>query len=287
MKQANAEDLTISETLIERDMNMEQQAETLKSIVRDKYTEIAQEAKPGDGCGCGCGCNTEYTIDMASDYTKLEGYNPEADLGLGCGIPTEHAGIREGDTVLDLGSGAGNDVFVARRLVGERGKVIGVDMTKAMIERAEENKKKLGYTNVDFRFGEIENMPVESDTVDVVVSNCVLNLVPNKEKAFAEIFRVLKMGGRFSISDIVTRGSLPKAVLSVAELYAGCISGAVTKESYLSIVEHAGFAGVKVVKEKGIAVPDDLFLKHISRSELASYKTTGGILSVTVVGEKR
>jgi len=267
-------------------MNMEQQAETLKSIVRDKYTEIAIEAKPGDGCGCGCGCSTEYTIDMAGDYTKLEGYNPEADLGLGCGIPTEHAGIREGDTVLDLGSGAGNDVFVARRRVGEKGKVIGVDMTQAMIERAEENKKKLGYTNVDFRFGEIENLPVESGSVDVVVSNCVLNLVPNKEKAFAEVFRVLKKGGRFSISDIVTRGSLPKAVLSVAELYAGCISGAVTRESYLSIVERAGFSGVKVVKEKEISVPDELFLKHISSSELRSYKSSGGILSITVVGEK-
>lgn len=265
---------------------MAQQAETLKSIVREKYTEIANEAKPGDGCGCGCGCNNDYTIEMAGDYTKLEGYNPDADLGLGCGIPTEHAGIREGDTVLDLGSGAGNDVFVARRLVGERGKVIGVDMTEAMIERAEENKKKLGYINIDFRFGEIENMPVESDSVDVVVSNCVLNLVPNKEKAFAEIFRVLKKGGRFSISDIVTRGSLPKAVLSVAELYAGCISGAVTKENYLAIVEQAGFKDVKVVKEKEIAVPDDLFLKHISRSELRSYKSSGGIFSITVVGEK-
>ncbi len=189
--------------------------------------------------------------------------------------------------MIDLGSGAGNDCFVARALVGEKGKVIGIDMTEAMIEKARLNTEKLGYTNVEFRLGDIEKMPVTADKADVVISNCVLNLVPDKNKAFAEIFRVLKPGGHLSISDVVLEGNLPEKLQQAAEMYAGCVSGAIQKEDYLKIIADKGFKNTTVQKEKAISVPDEILLNYLSRQELADFKETGaGIFSITVYAEK-
>jgi SAM-dependent methyltransferase len=264
--------------------------DAIKQVVKEKYSEIAKQGKPHKpSCSCCCpdsAADVDYTF-FSEDYSKLEGYNPEADLGLGCGIPTDAAKIKPGDTVIDLGSGAGNDVFVARRLVGETGRVIGIDMTESMIERARENNKKLGYQNVEFRFGEIENLPVEDDTADVVISNCVLNLVPSKLKAYQEISRVLKPGGHFSISDIVLTGTLPAKIQSAAEMYAGCVAGALKKEIYLKNIRKAGFSKISVVKEKPMTIPDTMLSQLLSVEELNAFKNSGSvILSITVYGEK-
>jgi arsenite methyltransferase len=224
---------------------------------------------------------------MADDYTKLEGYNPDADLGLGCGVPTEFAKMSEGYTVIDLGSGAGNDAFVARRIIGESGKVIGIDFSEAMIEKARTNVAKLGFNNIEFRQGDIEKMPVTSNKADVVISNCVLNLVPNKENVFKEIFRVLKPKGHFSISDIVLVGELPAKLQQAAEMYAGCVSGAIQKNDYLSIIERTGFTNITLQKEKQIVIPDEILLQYVSQTELEELKKSNlGIYSITVFAEK-
>src|SRR5205085_10044803 len=181
-----------------------------------------------------CGGEEVYNI-MADDYSKLEGYNPDADLGLGCGLPTQFAKIKQGDVVIDLGSGAGNDAFIARHETGETGKIIGIDFSTPMIDRARKNNETRGFNNVEFRQGDIEHMPVADNTADVIVSNCVLNLVPNKEGVFKEIFRVLKPGGHFSISDIVLVGELPANIKNAAEMYAGCVAGAIQKDEYLQL----------------------------------------------------
>lgn len=240
-----------------------QTPEELKKIVKDKYTQIAEQTRGANASSC-CGATTSccgddmtYTI-MADDYTGLEGYVPEADLALGCGIPTEYAGIRPGMTVLDLGSGAGNDVFIAAREAGPTGRIIGIDMTGQMIEKANANKAKLGIENVEFRLGEIEQLPVDDNSIDVVISNCVLNLVPDKATAFSEIFRVLKPGGTFTVSDIVVDGDMPEALRSVAELYAGCVSGAERRQDYLAHITRAGFSETSIPIEKPIHIPDDV-----------------------------
>lgn len=263
----------------------------LKKTVRDKYAEIANQSKDQNLSSC-CGatsacCGDDVYNIMADDYSRLEGYNPDADLGLGCGLPTEFANIKEGDTVIDLGSGAGNDAFVARRLTGEKGKVIGIDFTDPMIARARANAEKLGLNNVEFRQGDIEDMPVTSNKADVIVSNCVLNLVPNKHKVFSEIYRVLKPGGHFSISDIVLEGPLPEKWKEVAELYAGCISGAIQKKEYLSIIEESGFKNITLQKDKTINIPDDILANYLSAEEIAEYKKgTTRITSITVYADK-
>lgn len=262
----------------------------LKEIVKEKYTIIANQNKEQNETSCcgstNCCNNVDYTI-FSESYEKLQGYNSEADLGLGCGLPTEFAKIRKGDTVIDLGSGAGNDCFVARALTGEEGEVIGIDMTPAMIEKAVQNAKKLGFTNVKFRLGDIENMPVTANKADVVVSNCVLNLVPDKEKAFAEIFRVLKNGGHFSISDVVLQGNLPEQLAKDAEMYAGCVSGAIQKSDYLKIIANSGFKNITVQKQKPIMIPDEILLKYLSENQLEEYKKSNiGIFSITVYAEK-
>src|SRR3990170_8520325 len=197
-------------------MHTQETSEQLKSIVKEKYSTIALQSKEANAsscCGASCGCSTIDAEIMAEDYSNVSGYQSDADLGLGCGLPTEFAQIKEGDTVIDLGSGAGNDAFVARSIVGEKGKVIGIDFTEKMIEKARINVEKLGFNNVEFRYGDIENIPVVDNTAHVVVSNCVLNLVPDKSKAFSETFRILKPGGHFSVSDIVLDGELPEALL--------------------------------------------------------------------------
>jgi arsenite methyltransferase len=268
-------------------MNTEQK---IKEMVKEKYGAIANQSKQQNQsscCGSGCGCsNVEFSI-MAEDYKKLPGYIAEADLALGCGLPTEFAQIKPGDTVVDLGSGAGNDCFIARSIVGETGRVIGIDMTEAMIAKAKANAAKLGFTNVEFRLGDIDNMPVEVNTADVVVSNCVMNLVPNKQKAFAETFRIIKQGGHFSISDIVLQGELPDDLRNEATLYAGCISGAMQKEEYLRIIKEAGFTNIVVQKDRKIDIPNEILAKFLSVDLLREYKKSHiGIFSVTVYAKK-
>lgn len=254
--------------------------EELKSEVKGKYADILRQPRAS------CGCSDKGDMVFSINYKDIDGYNPDADYGLGCGMPTDGAGIKPGDTVLDLGSGAGNDVFVARRLVAKSGKVIGIDMTEAMIDKANSNNAKAGYANVEFRFGEIENMPVDSDSVDVVISNCVLNLVPNKQRAFREILRVLKPGGHFSISDIVTSKSLPPKLREVAELYAGCVSGAVPEEEYMGIIRETGFVDVELKSEHPISIPGDT-LRALSPDDMEAYRSSrAAILSITVRGSK-
>ena len=261
----------------------------LKELVKEKYSQIAAQSKEQNSASCcgATGCATDsYTI-MADDYTQLEGYNPDADLGLGCGIPTQYAKIREGQTVIDLGSGAGNDAFVARRYAGESGKVIGIDFSETMIEKARANVDKLGFNNIEFRFGDIEKIPVAANRADVVLSNCVLNLVPNKKNVFAEILRVLKPGGHFSISDIVLQGHLPEKLRTAAEMYAGCVSGAIQKDDYINLVHQTGFKNISLLKEKKIVVPDEILLQYISQEELTAWKQSDtGIFSITLYAEK-
>ena len=263
----------------------------MKELVKEKYGAIAEQSKDQNATSC-CGatsacCGDEVYNIMADDYTRLEGYNPDADLGLGCGLPTEFARIREGDTVIDLGSGAGNDCFVARRLTGGSGKVLGIDFTPAMIQRARHNAEKMDYKNVEFRQGDIDDMPATSNYADVVVSNCVLNLVPNKHKVFSEILRVLKPGGHFSISDIVLDGPLPARWKEVAELYAGCVSGAIQKSVYLDLIESTGFRNVVLQKDKPILIPEDILSNYLSEQEVNEFRNSNTkITSVTVYAEK-
>ncbi len=269
---------------------MEKKKINLKDIVKEKYSEIAMQNKKENEtscCGVGGSCSgVDYTI-FSENYEKLKGYNSDADLGLGCGIPTEYAKINKGDTVIDLGSGAGNDCFVARAIVGEEGKVIGIDMTEAMINKARINVEKLGFKNVQFYLGDIEKMPVIDNKADVVISNCVLNLVPDKTKAFSEIYRVLKPNGHFSISDVVLVGTLPENLEKAAEMYAGCVSGAIQKNDYLEIIKKAGFVNIKILKEKNIKIPDEILLKYINQKELDEFKEANiGIFSITVYAVK-
>ncbi|GAA0554712.1 arsenite methyltransferase [Chitinophaga japonensis] len=261
----------------------------LKEMVKQKYSEIALQDKDvnqSSCCGAG-GCSTEVYNIMSDDYSKLEGYNPDADLGLGCGLPTQFAQIKKGDTVIDLGSGAGNDCFIARRETGETGKVIGIDFTPAMIEKARANAEKIGFNNVEFRQGDIEQVPVTANIADVIVSNCVLNLVPNKNGVFREIFRVLKPGGHFSISDIVLSGTLPPKIQEAAEMYAGCVSGAIQKETYLELIRSNGFTNITLQKEKAIHIPDDILSGYLTADEIAQFRAGNtGIYSITVYAEK-
>ena len=263
--------------------------EQVKELVRQKYSEIALQDKQTNAsscCGAG-GCSTEVYNIMADDYTKLEGYNPDADLGLGCGLPTQYAKIKKGDVVIDLGSGAGNDAFIARNETGETGKVIGIDFTPAMIERARQNNEVRGFHNVEFRQGDIEKIPVTANTADVIVSNCVLNLVPNKDGVIKEIYRVLKPGGHFSISDIVLEGQLPKEITEAAEMYAGCVAGAIQKQVYLELIKANGFKNITVQKDKAIIIPDDILSQYLSTEQIAEFKQSGtGIRSITVYAEK-
>ncbi len=261
----------------------------LKDIVRQKYSEIALQSKETNQsscCGSG-GCSTEVYNIMSDDYSELNGYNPEADLGLGCGLPTEFARIYPGAVVIDLGSGAGNDCFIARAETGESGRVIGIDFTPAMVEKARYNAQKLGYDNVAFHHGDIEDMPVSDAVADIIVSNCVLNLVPNKNGVFREMFRVLKPGGHFSISDVVIIGELPDALRYDAEMYAGCVAGAIQKEDYLDLIRQNGFTNLTLQKEKAISIPDDILDRYLKGEALTQFKQGDtGIFSITVYAEK-
>lgn len=261
----------------------------LKELVKEKYGEIALQSKEQNEtscCGTDCCSGVDFSM-MAEDYAKLPGYVAEADLALGCGLPTEFAQIKPGDTVVDLGSGAGNDAFVARSIVGEAGHVIGVDMTEAMINKARTNALKLNFNNVEFRFGDIEQMPVEDNSVEVVVSNCVMNLVPNKQKAFSETFRIIKSGGHFSISDIVLKGELPDGLKNAAVMYAGCVAGAQQIDEYLDTIKLAGFVNITIQKEREIHLPNKILLQFISLDQLRDLKKNNvGIFSITVYADK-
>jgi SAM-dependent methyltransferase len=270
-------------------MKTQNTSSTLKEIVKQKYSEIAlqdKETNQSSCCGSGC-CTTEVATIMNDDYSQLKGYVPDADLGLGCGLPTQFARIKEGDVVIDLGSGAGNDCFVARAETGPTGKVIGIDFTPAMVEKARSNAFKKGFHNVEFIQGDIENMPVPSGIADVIVSNCVLNLVPEKNNVIKEIFRVLKPGGHFSISDIVLTGNLPEALQQEAEMYAGCVSGAINKHEYLNLIYTNGFSNVTIQQEKPIFIPGDILSRYLSEKEIQDFRDgTAGIYSITVYAEK-
>lgn len=258
----------------------------IKEEIKKTYTDVLTKNTSGC-CGPSCCSPTPEVTFLDENYKDVEGYQEIADYGLGCGLPTEIAGIKKGDTVLDLGSGAGNDVFIARSQTGETGKVIGVDFTEAMLAKANENKQKLGYENVEFVYGDIEDLPVKSSTIDVVISNCVMNLVPDKTKAYGEVFRVLKPGGHFSISDVVLNGTLPKAILNAAEMYAACISGALEKNTYLQVINEAGFEDVRILKQHEIVLSDEMLLQFVNQDELNAFrKSKSAIISITINGQK-
>ena len=231
------------------------QEEEIKKVVREGYAKIATQGS----CGCGCGPVTSCcgNSDLAQSVSKSIGYNEEdiaavpdgANLGLGCGNPIALASLKKGETVLDLGSGAGFDCFLAAERVGEKGKVIGVDMTPEMIDKARENAAKGNYQNVEFRLGEIEGIPVDDNSVDIVISNCVINLAPDKRKVFKEAYRALKPGGRLMVSDIVLLEELPDFIKSSIEAYIGCVSGAILKDEYMEAVKEAGFEEVGIIDE--------------------------------------
>lgn len=272
-----------------QNLNQIQNEQAIKDMVRERYEKVALQDKALNASSC-CGTTDSskeiYNI-MSEEYDNLKGYDSNADLGLGCGLPTQFAQIKKGDTVLDLGSGAGNDCFVARAETGETGKVIGVDFSPTMLKKARQNADNLGYNNVEFREGDIETMPVSDNSVDVIVSNCVLNLVPNKKAVFTEMYRVLKDNGHFSISDIVLLGDLPEALQKDAEMYAGCVSGAIQKEDYLGFIKEVGFENIVLQKEKAIFIPTDILQKYLSQSEIDEFRNgKTGIFSITVFAQK-
>ena len=231
----------------------------VKKAVRESYARIAEQ---GSSCCCGPSSSCCGSADAVQEISRGIGYSDDelaavpdgANLGLGCGNPVALASLQEGETVLDLGSGAGFDCFLAANKVGEKGKVIGVDMTPEMVARARENALKGDYTNVEFRLGEIENLPVADASVDIVISNCVINLSPDKKRVFNEVFRALKPGGRLMVSDIVLLKPLPDAIRNSVEAYVGCIAGAALKDEYLGAIEAAGFGDIRVHGEAIVPV---------------------------------
>lgn len=267
--------------------------QSIKSLVHKKYSELAKQGGEGDSC-CGpscCSTDSESGAEswesgditmIGNEYEGIQGYLASADLKLGCGLPTEHAGLKEGHTVLDLGSGAGNDCFIARQEVGESGKVIGLDFSAEMLTLANSNLEKMGFKNMDFIEGEIENIPLADDSVDVVVSNCVMNLVPDKKAAYQEAFRVIKPGGHFSIADIVYDGEMPDAIRQIADLLTGCVAGAIPRDEYLATIEEAGFENVEIKVEKEINFPQEAIDRFAKGIDLSSFR----VVSLTINGTK-
>ena len=234
----------------------------LKANIRERYGKFATEGS--SCCGPNCGCSTDNSLETVSimmneKYTSVDEQIVEAaDLGLGCGTPLAFADMTEGMTVLDLGSGAGIDVFLSAKKVGHTGKAIGLDMTDEMLKLARKNKAKLGIENAEFWKGEIEDMPVSSNSIDRILSNCVINLVPDKSKAFSEMYRVLRPGGKFTISDIVSIGQIPSDIRKDLELWAGCVAGALDRDEYLQIVRNAGFKNLVIAKEKPYSLEKEI-----------------------------
>lgn len=247
----------------------------IKEYVKEQYSKIISTKKSSyDSC-----CSTSCCQEISECYDNIKGYNPDADYGLGCGLPTQFAKIKVGQTVLDLGSGAGNDCFVARAEVGESGKVYGLDFSETMVEKARENSDKLGYSNVKFILGDIEKIPLPNNSVDVVVSNCVLNLVPNKDKVFSNIYEVLKKSGHFSISDVVTTTEMPNSLVLESDLLSDCVSKAAPKNKYLEAIEKAGFKNITIQKERELPMPTYENQQHDVPEDFK-------ILSLTIYAEK-
>lgn len=263
----------------------------MKELVKKRYNDLAVLNKESIGCCCNpmapaAPSKKVFTI-MSEDYSQLKGYEPDADLGVGCGLPTQYARIQKGDTVVDLGSGAGNDCFIAREETGENGHVFGIDFALQMLAKARANASRRGFTNIEFLEGDIENMPLPDQTADVVVSNCVLNLLPRKDRIFKEIYRVLKPGGHFCISDVVLNGAFPKEFTDNAAMYAGCIASAIQREDYLGEIEKANFIDIKVERTKTITIPDEVLQEHLDQATIAKYKIGNvGIYSITVTGKR-
>jgi SAM-dependent methyltransferase len=272
--------------------------ERIKEVVKKAYGRVARQKSsccgPVNSC-CG-GAETARVISTKIGYSQqeIQAVPEGADMGLGCGNPIALASLKKGETVLDLGAGGGFDCFLAANKVGESGRVIGVDMTPEMIKKARQNARKGGYKNVEFRLGEIENLPVEDNSVDVIISNCVINLVPDKKKAFREVFRVLKTGGRIMISDIVLSKELPERIRESLELYVGCLSGAALKKDYLSEIKEAGFQDMKIVDET--VFPFELLadgptaaaiVEHLRLSPDQIKEIADSVMSIKVSGTKR
>lgn len=268
-------------------MSVMEKNDKIKEVVKQKYGDIVLLNQKSSCCSSSC-CSADGHSIMSEDYRTFDGYIAEADMGLGCGLPTQFANIQKGNTVLDLGSGAGNDCFVARAEVGESGRVIGIDFTPAMVAKARDNAKKRGFHNVEFREGDIENLPVESSSIDVVISNCVLNLLPAKDKIFHEIYRVLKPGGHFCISDIVLKGELPRELSKAVEMYVGCVAGAIPQEDYMAEISKAKFQEIEVASRKKVNIPDEILLEYMDQDSLTAFKSgASGIFSITVKAKKQ
>lgn len=264
--------------------------ETIVDAVKERYGAIAEGKAFGTCCG---GASSEMlAVEMGYNTSELAMLPDEANLGLGCGAPIAHLGLRPGETVVDLGSGAGIDAFLAARAVGPAGKVIGVDMTPAMLAKARANAERSGFTQVEFREGRLESLPVEDKSVDAVTSNCVINLVPDKAVVFREIARILKPGGRIAISDIVLDAPLPEAVVSDIYAYVGCISGAVLRGEYLAVLRDAGFEDVAIAKDIDYLAAagdtlDDPVADALRRNGLPADSVAGKIRSLTILAIRR
>lgn len=261
-------------------------SENIKDTLKQRFNDIAYQSEEyyeeecGCGSGCGCGGGT-------ADYTDEPGYHPFADLGLGAGMPTRFAEIKEGDTVIDLGSGAGIDSFLAREKAGLTGKVIGVDMTERMIEKARKNADLAGYNNVEFRLGEIENIPVAEKTAHVILANGILNMVPDRKRAMAEIYRVMKHHGQLCVSDFMTRGDLPKGLRMDAEMYVGCMAGSMPVDDFVRMLEEAGLEEISIREEVKKELPDAMLHYYLPPDEAQQFREgTPGIYSVTITAQK-
>jgi SAM-dependent methyltransferase len=260
----------------------------IKDSLRQRFNDIAFQSEEyvEEECGCGSGCGC-HSGPASGDYYDEPGYHPYADLGLGTGIPTRFASIKPGDTVVDLGCGAGIDSFLAREKTGPAGKVIGVDMTERMVEKARKNADLAGYNNVEFRLGEIENIPVHEKTAQVVIANGALNLVPEKQRAFNEIYRVLKHHGQLCISDIMTRGEMPKGLKVDAEMYMGCMTGTMHLEECIAMLQTAGLEEIKVEEAIKLELPDAMLHYYLPPEEVGAFREgEPGIYSVTLTAEK-
>lgn len=263
-------------------------AENIKNSLRERFTEIVylSEEVIEDECGCGsgCGCQTSSGTD---EYNNELGYQPFADLGLGTGMPTRFAGIKEGDTVVDLGSGAGMDSFLAREITGPTGKVIGVDMTESMVEKARKNSEIAGYNNVEFRLGDIENLPVRDKSAHVIIGNGVMSLTPDKEKAFIEVYRTLKHHGQFCLSDIMIRGNMPIGLKMDADMSMGCMAGSLQVEEYIAMLEKIGFEEISIHEENKLELPDAMLHYYLPPDEAQEFRDgVPGIYSITLSAEK-
>ena len=259
-----------------------------KEQIQERYNKLALSPKITRGCGCKPMDPSEKQFTITSEaYESTKGYVEEADLGIGCGLPVQHAGIKKGDTVIDLGSGAGNDCFVAREVAGVEGRVIGIDFAHNMITRARANAQRRGLTNVDFIEADIEQIPMQDETAEVVISNCVLNLIPNKKRVFNEIYRLLKPNGHFCVSDIVVNGHFPEAFINEASLYAGCIATAIQEDDYLRYIEGAEFKNIRIVRRKRVDIPKEAIDTHLNKEQIEKLCNGEiGIYSITVMGEK-